>query len=232
MNARPARPTADNIHKQKRGADGKVLASTPTLPLLNALNDAYQAIRIYDKDVPDAVIVVGASSKKVHGHFQRDSWNKGTKQLPEIMLSGESLRRGPEATLGTLIHEAMHAKAHTLGIQDTSRMGRYHNTRFKALGEEAGLVLTKDDRNGWSTTVLAAEGRKRYQKELTALRRVMKDVYRVGDFEPERKPREKRTTLLSTASGRTLRVPNAFLLAGGIFDEGTGEQFLPVEGAA
>ncbi len=225
-----ARPTSQNIQKQRRGADGKVLANTPTLPLLTALNDAYQAIRIHEKDTPNAVIVVGASSSRVHGHFQANAWNetKGTGKLPEIMLSGESLRRGAEATLATLIHEATHAKAFATGVKDTSRMGRYHNAEFKKLGEAAGLVLLKDERNGWTITELSADGRKRYQKELTALRRALK-AYRLGDFEPVRKPREKRTILLMTKSGRTLRVPLAFMEGGGIFDMVTGEPFEPVQ---
>ena len=47
--------------------------------------------------------------------------------------------------LATLLHEAAHALAHVRGIQDTSRQGRFHNGEFAALGDEVGLIISKDD---------------------------------------------------------------------------------------
>jgi hypothetical protein len=49
--------------------------------------------------------------------------------------------------------------AHVRGIKDTSRQGRWHNARFKALAEELGIEVTKDPRIGWSPTNLPAETR-------------------------------------------------------------------------
>jgi hypothetical protein len=222
--------TRENIKRQRRGADGKLLANTPSLKLLEAVNDAYQAIRQHDKDVPNAVIVLGASDQKNWGHFAPESWSKDkTGRQHEIMLSGESLARGAEATFATLMHEAAHAKAHATGIKDTSRLGRYHNTRFKSIAEALGLTVSQDSRNGWSYTDASKEAKREYTKEITAIRSALK-TYRVG-FVKETRPRGKRTQLLQTASGRTLRVPMNILMAGGIFDEVTGEKFLPVEGS-
>jgi hypothetical protein len=48
------------------------------------------------------------------------------------------------------------------GIADTSRDGRYHNASFKALGEELGLVVTRDPALGWSETRLPEGTRARY----------------------------------------------------------------------
>lgn len=45
-----------------------------------------------------------------------------------------------------------HALAHVRGIKDTSRQGRWHNTKFKALAEELGIEVSKDPRIGWSPT--------------------------------------------------------------------------------
>lgn len=223
--------TRDNIKSQRRGADGKLLANTPTLKLLEAVNDAYQAIRQHRKDVPNAVIVLGASSQTTHGHFHANTWSKDkTGRHHEIQLSGESLRRGAEAVFGTLMHEAVHAEAFVTGVQDTSRYGRYHNKRFKALGEAAGLVLIQDPRNGWSQTDLSKDTKREYRKEITAIRQALK-TYRIGVESPESKPRGKRTQLLQTKSGRTLRVPLTFLEGGGILDEVTGERFEPVKDA-
>ncbi|WP_297495484.1 hypothetical protein [Pseudonocardia sp.] len=41
--------------------------------------------------------------------------------------------------LATLLHEAAHALAHVRGIKDSSRQGRWHNAKFKALSEELGI---------------------------------------------------------------------------------------------
>jgi hypothetical protein len=197
--------------------------------MLEAVNDAYQAIRQHRKDVPNAVIVLGASSKTTHGHFAPNSWAKDKSQRQhEIQLAGESLRRGAEAVFATLLHESVHAEAYETGVKDTSRGNVYHNTRFKELGEAAGLVLTKDSRNGWSQTELSKEALVTYRKEITAIRHALK-TYRFGAFEMERRPRRARTQLLQTHSGRTLRVPLRFLEGGGIFDQVTGEEFLPVD---
>lgn len=220
--------TRENIKAQRRGADGKLLANTPSLKMLEAVNDAYQAIRQHDKDVPNAVIVLGASSKTTHGHFHADTWAKDKSgRQHEIQLSGESLRRGAEATFATLMHEAAHAKAYNTGVKDTSRNNVYHNRRFKEIGEGLGLVLTQDVRRGFTITDLSKETLAEYRKEITAIRQALK-TYRFGPNELESKPRQRRTVTLQTKSGRTLRVPLTFLEGGGIFDEITGEKFLPV----
>ncbi len=221
--------TRRNIKHQRRGADGKLLADTPSLKLLEAVNAAYQAIRQHRKDVPNAVIVLGASSPRTHGHFHANTWAKDKNgRQHEIALSGESLRRGAESTFATLMHEAVHAEAFATGVKDTSRMGRYHNARYKELGEAFGLVLSKDERNGWTITDLSKETLREYRKEITAIRQALK-TYRFSLNEIETTPRQRRTQLLQTASGRTLRVPLTFLEGGGIFDEVTGERFEPVE---
>ena len=222
--------TRENIKSQRRGSDGKLLANTPSLKLLEAVNDAYQAIRQHDKDVPNAVIVLGASSRTNHGHFLANSWAKDkTSRQHEIVLNGESLRRDAESVFATLMHEAAHAKAYNTDVIDTSRMGRYHNAKFKALGEGLGLVLNKDDRNGWTLTDLSKETKREYSKEITAIRQALK-TYRFAPTELDRKPPTPRTQLIQTESGRTLRVPLNFLEGGGIFDATTGQEFLPVKG--
>jgi hypothetical protein len=48
------------------------------------------------------------------------------------------------------VHEAAHGLANTRGVKDTSRQGRYHNKRFRALAEELA----------WrSTTTQGSDGR-------------------------------------------------------------------------
>jgi hypothetical protein len=199
------------------------------LKMVTAVNDAYQAIRQHNPGVPNAVIVVGASSTQNRGHFQANSWAGDNGTQHEIVLNGESLRRSAADVFGTLLHEAVHAAMFEANVIGTSREGRYHNGRFKVYAEKMGLVAVKDTRIG-ITTSLSAEAAKLYSKEITAIRQALK-TYRIGEATSPR-ARKKRTVLLRTASGRTLRVPNTFMEGGSIFDSVTGEIFEVVKDAS
>lgn len=58
----------------------------------------------------------------------------------ELFLAGETLAQHPVKLMETLIHEAAHIVAMVRGVKDTSRQGRYHNKRFRAICEEMGLA--------------------------------------------------------------------------------------------
>jgi len=73
-----------------------------------------------------------------------------------------------------LLHEAAHALAHVRGIKDTSRQGRWHNARFKALAEEVGIEVSKDDRLGWSPTAIPTATRETYAEVIAELGRVLR----------------------------------------------------------
>jgi hypothetical protein len=116
------------------------------------------------------VVVVtgtGLSSGAVHldakwGHFGADHWVQGRPteagqgaaldllaawRKPELFLAGECLAEGPRQTLQTMLHEAIHALAHALGVNDTSLGGKYHNKReFVALAGELGLAWPQGQR--------------------------------------------------------------------------------------
>jgi len=98
-------------------------------------------------------------------------------RLPEVFIGGEGLVRGPADVLATLLHEAAHALAHVRGIKDTSRQGRWHNAKFKALAEELGIEVTKDPRIGWSPTAIPTSTRERYAEVIDELGRALR-LYR------------------------------------------------------
>ena len=75
---------------------------------------------------------------------------------PEVFIATELLADGAAGVFGVLLHEAAHAIAATRDIKDTSRQGRYHNSRFKLIAEEVGLAGTRDPEIGWSLTALTA----------------------------------------------------------------------------
>ena len=54
-------------------------------------------------------------------------------------------------------------------VQDTSRQGRFHNTRYKALAEELGLAVAKTGSTGWSQTTVPGATAALYRPELRRL---------------------------------------------------------------
>lgn len=153
---------------------------TPSIAIIEALDVLAGQIRKNHEGVPDNIVFVLASGKSgrgnVHGHFAPSSWKDGHH---EILISAESLARGPEATLGTLIHELAHARANLAEIRDTSNKGRYHNKKFKALAEEMGIELELAPTIGWSVTTLPEETASRYAAGLARLEKSLV-TYRVG----------------------------------------------------
>jgi len=128
-----------------------------TAGLVEAIESTWKAIQKNHHDVPEVVVTIGAGSKAmglVLGHFAANRWEAGedekARTIHELFVSGEGLQRGAADVLGTLLHEAAHAAAETRKIKDTSRQGRYHNAKFKAIGEEFGLSLSCDKTIGWA----------------------------------------------------------------------------------
>jgi len=123
-------------------------------------------------DVPAVVIALGSGSGGARlklGHFAPDRWQRGDGRVPELFVGGEGLARGARDVLGTLLHEAAHGVATSRGIQDTSRQGRFHNTRYRALAEELGLAVAKAGTVGWSNTTVPDATAALYRAELRRL---------------------------------------------------------------
>lgn len=169
---------------------------TPSIAILDALDVLTGQVRKSHPDVPDNIVIVLASGKSgrgnVHGHFAPGSWKDDHH---EILISAESLARGPEETLGTLIHELAHARANALEIRDTSNNNRYHNKRFKSLAEEMGITLECVPTIGWSKTTLPTETATKYRAGLDKLEKSL-ITYRVGFLPAEKtvEPKKRNKT--------------------------------------
>lgn len=211
--------TRTNIKSQPRNPKGQVIGNSPTKPILDALNEGIIAIRKRHAEVPNIVLVVGTSSRTKYGHFDPDKWDSKAA-THEIMLSGESLARGAVATFGTLLHECAHAYAATQGIKDTSRQGRFHNKKFKELGEKLGLHLENDPRIGWSVTSVPKETQIEYKAEIAALAKALK-AYR----KPEAPKPTKKTTVRVECDCRKVSVPIGFWEKGSFSCDLCGEPF-------
>lgn len=125
--------------------------------LVAALELVWEAIRGRCGEVPEVVVVVAAGSEGKQlklGHYAASRWHLDGGERAEVLVGGEGLRCGAVDVLGTLLHEAAHGLAQTRGVKDTSRGGRYHNRRYRALAEELGLEVAETPPIGWSATTV------------------------------------------------------------------------------
>ena len=144
--------------------------------LIAALENAWRSIQHHHPDVPPAQVIVGQGSGHgrglLLGHLAPERWQPtGHPEalIHELLIAGEGLALGADDVFTTELHEAVHALAVARGISDTSRDGRYHNTAFKQLAEELGLVVTRDPTSGWSTTNLPARTRAQYATAIAVI---------------------------------------------------------------
>ncbi|MGH3613482.1 MAG: hypothetical protein ACRDRK_12995, partial [Pseudonocardia sp.] len=149
----------------------------------------------------------------------------GPVRLPEVFIGGEGLVRGAADVLGTLLHEATHALAHVRDIKDTSRQGRWHNARFKALAEELGIAVTKDPRIGWSPTTIPASTRDIYAEVIAELARVLR-LHRSVEISGG-KAKKPTPPPCACGCGRRIRVAPSVLDAGPITCGVCGQDFTP-----
>lgn len=173
--------------------------------MLESVNDIVEKARKIHEGIPEVTVVLGASgatrSGQKHGHYAPRSWGSriiadesevsvsedgsGSREVyGEILLAGESLERGAVATLGTILHELVHAYCDANEIKDTSNGNRYHNTKFKEKAEEFGLVIEKADTIGWSVTTVPQSTIDTYRQEIDALEERI-NVHRLGFLDLE-----------------------------------------------
>lgn len=144
--------------------------------------------REFHPEIPEVTVVIGApgytKKAQVHGHFAPRAWREreGEGSYGELSLSGESLQRGGLATLGTIIHELVHAYCNANEIQDTSNGHRYHNAKFRDMAESFGLVIDKAPTIGWSVTTVPEATAERYAEEVEDLDRALTQ-YRLPQYE-------------------------------------------------
>ncbi|MGW4351847.1 hypothetical protein ACWELJ_07105 [Nocardia sp. NPDC004582] len=193
-------------------------SDTITGLLVTALENTWAAIRSRHPDVPEVVLTVGSGStggsELTLGHFAPNRWIRGEYEIHELFVGGEGLARGSVDVLGTLLHEAAHGLAVVRGIKDTSRQGRWHNERYRALGEELGLVLAQHPKIGWSVTAVPDQTRHQYRNVLDELAFALVAYRR---REPERRGGRKSNNNGVTGEcdcGRKIRVSR------GVYDAG------------
>ncbi len=217
-------------------------------PMVAALEAAWAAIRDRNPELPSVVIVLGAGSGERGGlrlgHFTAMRWSATDnddrhdgdghdgdghggdgRRLAEVFVGGEGLARDPVDVFGTWLHEAAHALAHMRGVQDTSRQGRWHNARFKAIATEVGIAVEKDPKLGWSPTTVPDTTREAYAgviAELGRALRMRRASQTTGGTEKPKKPGPP-----ACGCGRRIRVAVSVREAGPIVCGICEQQFTP-----
>ena len=128
------------------------------------INTLYEIFDYYNEKLFDnrlEKVVITIQSK---GRLNADGWftpgkiwkgvSEEAKDKHEINVSAEGLHKGEGAIITTLLHEMVHLYCHQLGIQDTSRQGRFHNKNFRNMADKCGLVCIEDTSIGTITPKL------------------------------------------------------------------------------
>jgi len=157
------------------------MATALTSPIVAALERAWAGIARHHADVPARVAfalgsgTAGRSGTWLKGHYAAGRWRHrdSSEVAHEVFVSGELLGHEARDVMATLLHEAAHAVAHERRIQDTSRGGRYHNARYRALAIELGLTVEQSGAIGWSRTSMLDNTAARYRRELSALAKAL-----------------------------------------------------------
>ena len=122
---------------------------------------------------------------------KNEVWSsKDNKWYREINLCAEYLNRDTELVITTLLHEMCHLYNIQRGVQDTSRAGTYHNTKFKEVAECRGLIVEKSDKYGYCIT-----------KPTQELIDLVKAKTRAGCFKLERMKTYRNGTPKTTTKG-------------------------------
>ena len=196
--------------------------------IVAALERVWDLIRANHPDLPAVVIVTGSGmvGPPRWGHFRANGWTERAEKgaaldlaIGEMFVAGETLARGAAHTVETMLHEAAHVLAEVRGIKDTSRQGRWHNQRFRALAEEMGLEYPRESAHpqvGFAECLMTPGTREEYTGVIEELDRAIRLTIALPEFlatAPEgeegygagehihhggRKPRQPRATTTTT----------------------------------
>lgn len=141
---------------------------------VEAIQSAFDAIREQVPTLPRVVVTIqrqavdGRQKHTAHGWTTTvPVWTdtESNESFIEVVLTAESLVRGPLPTLGTLLHESSHVLNITEGVKGCDSNGR-HNKKFKATAESLGLIIT-ENHAGWSETECPESTGIKFAKALT-----------------------------------------------------------------
>lgn len=178
--------------------------TTTTFKMQNTISELHKAFDLlnetfYNGELPTPMITVAPAGKKpTYGHFTPyHSWSdkEGETQMVEINLSSEYLNESYQELMNTLHHEMLHLYNYVNEVKDTSKRGRYHNTKFKQSAEEHGFTFDHmteaHPKIGWSDCKFTPE-----TTELIENFDLDRTAFKMARIKPTSKVRKQRTTYL------------------------------------
>jgi hypothetical protein len=144
------------------------------------------------------------------GPLRPTRWQVAGANRPEVLVSGEGLKRGAREVLATLVHEAAHGMADTRGVKDTSRQGRHHNRYYARLTAELGLQVAYNDKTGWSQTTVPDTLADLYATQLADLDAAL-TLWRRAEQQTPGSTGSRNLLACTCGCGRKLRVSRATL---------------------
>lgn len=92
---------------------------------------------LFDDKLPHVILNFSRDLKRAVGYYAVKRWESQERRVDEITLNPDHLKRGPQATAATLVHEMVHLWQQTYG--KPSRAG-YHNQEWADNMEAVGLI--------------------------------------------------------------------------------------------
>jgi hypothetical protein len=159
-----------------------VTGDTTGSAVVSLLEDVWDRIRQNHPELPAVVMITGSGlvGASKWGHFRANGWKikqegaATSTRLHEMFMAGETLAKGANQVLQTMLHEGAHTLARVRDISDTSRQGRWHNTEFRKLATELGLDhkgTSADKTHGYSYVTLTQATKDAYADLLAELDR-------------------------------------------------------------
>lgn len=103
-------------------------------------------------EIEEPIITI-QSTPGAYGHVTvAKTWKRGEESRHELNIAADWLDRPIEDVVATMIHEMVHLYNIAHGIQDCSRGGSYHNSKFKEEAEKHMLSIEKHEKYGWTIT--------------------------------------------------------------------------------
>lgn len=162
--------------------------------IVAALERVWDLIRANHPDLPAVVIVTGSGmvGPPRWGHFRANGWTERAEKgaaldlaIGEMFVAGETLARGADHTVETMLHEAAHVLAKVREIQEVSRQGRWHNQKFRKLAEELGLEYPRESAHpqvGFAECLMTPGTREEYAQVIEDLDRAIRLTIALPEF--------------------------------------------------
>lgn len=141
-------------------------------PLLHALSDLWERLRIHVPELPPITPTVSPTVRRQdHGPERWTEDEDGS--VSGLVMTADVLQGGAELVLQTVLHDAAHLLNWRRGVSDTTMRGVYHNASFLTAAEEVCLEWPADAERvkgrGYPDPVVGDAARERHAVDLRAL---------------------------------------------------------------